>query len=125
MPQGPIAVAAAIKNNGTANVYALLQMDPNGALIVTDNHGAEKSVLNITAGTVISTNAGFVGRVCVIVAGSGNGAIYDTAVLSGTVAANQIMAIPTVIATTSVDLPVANGIAVVPGTGQTLAVFYR
>ena len=46
MPQGPIAVAAAIKNNGTANVYALLQMDPNGALIVTDNHGAEKSVLN-------------------------------------------------------------------------------
>ena len=67
----------AAKNNGTANVYAPLQMDPNAALIVTDNHGAEKSVLNITAGTVISTNAGFIGRVCVIVAGSGNGAMTE------------------------------------------------
>lgn len=78
---------------------------------------------NLTAATLVKSGAGRVCSVSVIVAGSTTGAIYDASSTANTNSA-QLYTIPTTVGTVVVNMPVALGIVVVPGTGQTIAVSY-
>ncbi|OYV51057.1 MAG: hypothetical protein B7X10_00945 [Burkholderiales bacterium 21-58-4] len=61
----------------------------------------------------------------VVVAGSAAGAIYDAATTGSVAASNEISTVPTTGTVIALDWPVATGIVVAPGTGQTLAITYR
>ena len=76
----------------------------------------------ITAATLIQSGQGRIARVSVTVAGSADGAIYDANSASATT--NKVMLVPKDHAIIDVNLPVNNGIVVVPGSGQTIAISY-
>ena len=82
------------------------------------------STLNLTAAAVVKPVTGRVQRVVVLVAGSAAGAVYDSNSTGSNTAANQVASIPNVVGSYLIDFPCAQGIVVVPGTGQTLAVSY-
>jgi hypothetical protein len=86
--------------------------------------GGTATTFNITAAAIIKSSPGRVWTVSVLVAGSTAGAVYDSTSTSGNTAANQIGVIPdTAAAPINFNaMPTANGIVVVPGTGQTLAI---
>lgn len=85
--------------------------------------GGNTRTLDITAATVIKTTAGRVYTVAVLVAGTTTGSVYDSNSLSGNTVANQVGTIPDVVGQVPFyGFPVSNGIVIVPGTGQTLAV---
>lgn len=78
----------------------------------------------ITAPTIVSSKAGRIASVSVIVAGSGAGSIYDAVSLSDTT--KPIYIIPTAVADEPyvVNMPISFGIVVVPGGSQTVTVSY-
>lgn len=84
-----------------------------------------QTALNITAATVVKTGRGVIIRAQVITAGSTTGAIYDTTTTTGGTIANQVAVVLGSEGTYYIGMPCTNGIMVVPGTGQTLAVSYQ
>ncbi|CAJ0705855.1 hypothetical protein R11007_04707 [Ralstonia holmesii] len=84
----------------------------------------QSSQLNITTATPVKTVAGRIVRVQVLVAGSAAGAVYDGTGVTGNTVANQVFVIPNTVGSYLVDHPCVNGVVVVPGTGQTVAVTY-
>ncbi len=116
--QNPIAVAPA---RNPSNKVGLLATDAMGNLLTGQGSTVTK---NITAATVVKAAAGRLCRISVIVAGSAAGGAYDQAVTAGPTAATQIASIPNTLGVIAVDMPVATGILIVPGTGQTLAVSF-
>ena len=93
--------------------------------IPTQNVSVSSRKLNITAATVVKAAPGRVIRVQVLVAGSGTGTVNDCLTTGAAAAANQIATIPGVLGPLEVNAACLTGIVVVPGTGQTLAVFYN
>lgn len=85
----------------------------------TNVNGAQ-NLADITTPTLVSAKGGRLCKVSIIVAGSGNGAIYDNTDLTSTL--RQIYVIPNTLGLLFVNMPVGYGIVVVPGTGQTVAV---
>lgn len=83
------------------------------------------STLNITGAVVIKAAPGRVFKVSVIVAGSGAGTVNDCATTGAAAASNQIGSTPTTVGTVDFNWPMASGIVVVPGAGQTLAVTWE
>ena len=84
-----------------------------------------KTVLNITAPTVVKVGRGQLGVISMINWGSTAGAIYDGAATTGNAAANQIGVLATnAFATTPYNFPFTNGLVIVPGTGQVLSVSF-
>ena len=79
---------------------------------------------NITAAAVLKAVPGRVAKVSVIVAGSAPGSVNDCATTGAAAAGNSIFVIPNTVGVYSVDMPTNNGVTVVPGTGQTVAVSY-
>ena len=77
---------------------------------------------NITAASLLKIGSGRVAMVSIIVGGSGSGTIYDTN--NAALTNNPIFTIPDTPGIMFVNLPVVNGIVVVPGTGQTVSVSY-
>lgn len=94
--------------NGLATTYTAV----NGAL----------SAQAISIPTVVSSKAGRLATVSITTAGSAAGTIYDSASLTDT--SRPIGVIPNMVEIGSVNLPVAYGIVVVPGTGQVVTVGY-
>jgi len=91
----------------------------------------KSSTLNITAAAVVATvpkdfalGQCRLVRVQVLVAGSAGGAAYDSASPTGNTVANQVGAWPNVVGSYLIDMPCLNGICIVPGAGQTVAVSY-
>jgi hypothetical protein len=94
----------------------------------------KNAALNIAAATIVNQGAGpglyntgpkgRVQRVSVITAGSTAGGVFDSATVAGAVTANQLAVIPNTVGTYLVDMPFFAGLAVIPGTGQVLAVSY-
>ena len=74
----------------------------------------------LTAPTQIKTTGGRVASVSVIVAGSAVGHIYDST--STSVTTKPLYVIPQTVGVFVVNMPVSFGIAVVPGSGQTVSV---
>jgi hypothetical protein len=91
---------------------------------ITPRPGGSLSSLNISAATVVKARPGTLFRVSVTTAGSAAGAVYDAATTGGNVAANLVAAIPDAAGVIELEWPVANGILIVPGTGQVLSVSY-
>ena len=60
----------------------------------------------------------------VILAGATAGSINDAASVAAAAIANEIFAIPNVVGSYLVDAPCSNGIVVIPGTGQVVALTY-
>ena len=81
-----------------------------------------QATLNITAATVIKAAPGVIARFNVIVAGSAAGAIHDCTTTGAAATANKIVVLPNTVGTYAVEFVTTNGITVVPGTGQTVAV---
>lgn len=91
----------------------------------------KSSALNITAAQLVSAvpkdfalGQCRLVRVQVLVAGTAGGAAYDSASLTGNTAANQIGAWPNTVGSYLIDMPALQGIVIVHGTGQTVAVSY-
>jgi hypothetical protein len=82
-------------------------------------YGAQ-SAATITAATLVSTTANRLATISITTAGSANGAIYDSNALTNTTL--PIFTIPQTIGVIFINLPVTNGILVVPGTGQVVTV---
>ena len=80
---------------------------------------------NLTAATLVKAGAGRIIKFAVIVAGSAAGTINDSATTGGAAAANEIAVIPNTVGIYSLEWPTVNGLVVVPGTGQTVAVSYQ
>ena len=76
----------------------------------------------IAAPAVASANGGRLVNVSVTVAGSTTGTIYDSN--STSVTTRPIYVIPNTVGVFVVNIPVSYGIAVTPGTGQTVTVSY-
>lgn len=76
----------------------------------------------LTTDTVVKPVAGRIARVSVTVAGSASGTIYDGASAAAT--SRPIYVIPMTVGVFEVNLPVAFGLFVSPGTGQTVTVSY-
>ncbi|CAM2168026.1 conserved hypothetical protein [Burkholderia latens] len=86
--------------------------------------GGSLSALDVSASTVVKTSPGTLYRVSVTTAGSAAGAAYDAAATNGNVATNLIAAIPNTVGVYLLEWPCANGILIVPGTGQVVSVSY-
>jgi len=99
-------IASAI--NGLAQTYVSVQ----GARILQ----------NITSTTVVNGAAGRVAMVTVTTAGSSVGTVYDAATTG--ITTRPIYTIPNTVGVVFVNLPVAYGIVVTPGTGQAVTVSY-
>lgn len=76
----------------------------------------------LTAATLVSSNPGFVVSVSVLVAGSTKGTVYDATAATST--SNPLFAIPDTVGLYPIGMPLANGLVVAPGTGQTVTVNY-
>jgi hydroxyethylthiazole kinase-like sugar kinase family protein len=72
--------------------------------------------------TLVSSTAGRLASVSVIVAGSTNGTIYDSAATGSLT--NALSVVANTIGVTVINLPYNTGLVVVPGTGMTLVVSY-
>ncbi len=83
-----------------------------------------ESVLNITAATLITVGRAMVGSVSILVAGSAAGTVNDAASTAAANAANAIIPLPTTVSSDTKSWVVKNGIVVVPGTGQTIAITF-
>lgn len=119
MPQGPISSTVA---KTPANVNATMSLDSGNNLMTSQ--GGLSSHLDITAATVVKATPGRIAKVVVLVAGSAAGSVNDIATTGGVTTANEVFAIPNTAGVYDLDFPMAVGIVVVPGTGQTLAVSY-
>jgi len=82
--------------------------------------------LNITAATVVKATAGTVWAITASVPGSGVGTVNDAASTGAASATNAIAPVPTTGAAIIFQRgwDCANGIVVVPGTGQTISIDY-
>lgn len=103
--------------------------DPGGnsrkvALPLVQNGGVS-SALNISASTLVAAGAHRVATVCVITAGSTAGTLNDSATTGGAATANEVYPIPNTLGCSPVNWPIFNGIVVVPGTGQVVALSYN
>lgn len=76
----------------------------------------------ISTTTLVQNIGGRLARVSITTAGSTDGTIYDSS--SATVTTRPIYTIPNTIGIVEVNLPVVNGILVVPGSGQVVTVSY-
>ena len=82
-----------------------------------------KNATGITATTVVSTNPGRIVVMSVIVAGAA-GFIYDASTTAGATATRYVAVIPATVGVYVINIPVAYGIVVAPGAGQTVTVSY-
>lgn len=119
MPQNALAATVAVNPSGQQSPCLV---DAQKTQMITP--GGLSTSLNITAATVVKAKPGRICKVSVIVAGSGTGTVNDLATTSGASAANQLYVVPQTQGIYELNLPCVNGILVVPGTGQTLAVSY-
>lgn len=80
--------------------------------------------LEATGTVLIKAKAGWIAKVSVIVAGSTSGAIYDTFVASGAVTGARIAIINNAIGIQTINIPFANGLVFVGGTGMIATISY-
>jgi hypothetical protein len=90
----------------------------------TPKWGGPASSLNLTSATAVRTGAGILAVVTVIVAGSAPGTANDCTTTGAATVANQIVGIPNTVGAYQISMPYQNGLVIVPGTGQTVAISY-
>jgi hypothetical protein len=85
---------------------------------------AQSSKLNITASTLVASNAGRLYTVLVTTAGSTAGSLYDAANTSSVAASNLIANIPATVGAVDFNWPFQNGLVFVPGSGMVANIAY-
>ena len=118
MAIGPLS-AATLTNPSSAAVLGIT--DANRVQVVGSSVSRR---LNITAVTQVKTGEGRVASVSVLVAGSGEGGVNDSATTGGAGITNQLAVIPATVGVYEIDFPFTAGLVITPGTGQTVAVSY-
>ena len=121
VPANQVPTAAA----GATQILAALQN-----LVVALNSAATSyanivGVANfgpITSATVVKNSPGRICEIAVISAGTTTGYVYDGATTGATTA--TMIPIPNVVGVYKVQWPMATGILVIPGTGQTISGTY-
>jgi len=78
----------------------------------------------ISATALVSQGAGRIVRVAVLADGTTMGSLYDASTAAGASATNLAAKIPLVRGIYEINIPVANGIVVTPGTSQIITVVY-
>ena len=78
----------------------------------------------ITSSTLVVSGPGRLINFVVLVAGTGNGAIYNSTSTSSPPASSELVVIPQTIGVFPVGAVFTSGLSVVPGTGQTISVTY-
>ena len=78
----------------------------------------------VTGSTLVVAGRGYLVSYAVVVAGSAAGAIYNSSTTGGTAASNQLCATGTTVGVYPVGQIFANGLVIVPGTGQSINVTY-
>jgi hypothetical protein len=73
----------------------------------------------LTAATVVKASAGRIANISVIVAGSADGAVYDSTATGDT--SKPLFVIPMTVGVYVVNLPASFGVTIAPGTGQTVS----
>lgn len=81
-----------------------------------------KMYSDISIPTVVQTGQGRIAKLVVVEPGSAVGTVYDAAATNATT--NKLFEIPTTAGIIDIFLPVNNGIVIIPGTGQTVAISY-
>ena len=107
---------ATIQKNGVIGVNTL-------NLTLLRIYGTNTSV-TVTAPTLIFTGAGRLVTVSVVVGGSATGLIHNATSTTAAAAANALMTVPTTAGVYPANIMFANGLVVVPGTGQSINVTY-
>jgi hypothetical protein len=102
----------------TKNIVTALN---NAAQTYLNVNGVSAQV-NITATTLVKTGQGRLATVSIVTGGSANGTIYDSN--STTSQTNPIFTIPNTPGVIFLNCPIANGILVVPASGQVVTVTY-
>jgi len=102
------------------NIVSALYNSAQSALSIV----GEKNSLAITTDAVVLAVPGRVVLISVIDAGSADGYVYDASTVATAVDARKIAVIPQVAGPFSLNMAVAYGIVVKPGTGQVIAVGY-
>lgn len=124
MPQNPLAATIATT---PAGAQAPCKLNAAGELVVDGLPAL--TILDLTATTLVKAGAGRIGTLSVIVGGTGAGGVYDSLTTAGISAANQLAVIPALttsqIGALKLDMNVANGLVIAPGTGQTVAASYE
>jgi hypothetical protein len=107
-----------------SQIAAQNNVTPPSTLPVDNFPPSAATVLAITTATVLKAAPGRLVRINVVVPGSTAGSANDTTTTGVANVANQIAAIPNTVEPLWLDWPCAQGIVIVPGTGQTLAAAY-
>lgn len=119
MPQNAMAATVSVNPSGQ---QAPQVIDAFQNVNVVANPA--KTMLNITAATVVKAAPGLIGRVFVNTAGSTVGSLSDAATTGAIAAANLISALPNTVGPLTIEAYTANGIVITPGTGQVLSITY-
>lgn len=113
-----------------ASLDDILTTQKNGVVAINNVFQA-LSALNptststtITASTLIITGRGRLISFSVVVAGSGNGFIYNSGTTGSVPATAALVATPNTIGIYPVNMIFTNGLVVVPGAGQSINVTY-
>ena len=104
------------------NKLVPLESDAIGTLLVTN--GGVASALNLSANTLIKSGPGRLGSVSVVVPGSAAGALHDAASIGGVSAATEICTVPNAVNILKLDWPFVNGLVLIAGTAEVVAVAY-
>lgn len=117
-----VALAVFVAAIVSAALVAVLPPRVQAGEIFRDQ--APQSSLNITSATVVKTVPGMLVAFSVVVAGAA-GTINDTTTTGGAAASNVMASTPAVAGTYYYPMQFKNGLVVVPGAGQTVAVSYQ
>lgn len=91
----------------------------NGLIQTYLNVQGAQNFAGLTAATVVKSSPGRIAEISVIVAGSAAGAVYDSTSTSDTT--KPLYVIPMTVGVFVVNLPASFGVAIAPGTGQTVS----
>lgn len=84
-----------------------------------------QTTLALSSITTIKAAPGAILQVSVLVAGSGDGAVYDCAATANATTANAVAPILNTLGAQEISFPCQVGITVKPGPGQQLSVSYQ
>lgn len=94
----------------------------NNATTTAQQIAGTQTKASISTTTVVSTSAGRFVTLSIVTGGTTTGTVYDANTTTDT--SRALYTIPTTIGRVIMNVPVVNGIVVVPGTGQVVTVTY-
>ena len=89
------------------------------------NTTASRTTLNVISPIVVFAGAGWVTAVNVVTAGSAAGTINDAATTGAAAVGNQVATAPNTVGRYPIEMPVTNGLVIIPGAAQVLAISWR